>query len=73
MYLKKIKFGELRDESMQFHLAIEAKMLNNFAAILIEVLSNDNNLGGSKDDILNGLEIDPELKAILYECLHAQD
>lgn len=58
---------------MQFHLAIEAKMLNNFAVILIEVLSNDNNLGGSKDDILNGLEIDPELKAILYECLHAQD
>ena len=41
IYLKKIKFGELRDESLTFHLQIEAKMLSNFANILIEILSND--------------------------------
>lgn len=41
VYLKKIKFGELRDETLPFHLQIEAKMLSNFANILIEILSND--------------------------------
>lgn len=25
------------------------------------------------EDILNNLEIDPELKCIIYECLHAKD
>jgi len=25
------------------------------------------------DDVLANLDISPELKAILYECLHAQD
>lgn len=35
VYMKKIKFGELRDESMTFHLGIEAKMLDNYAKVLI--------------------------------------
>lgn len=49
-------------------------MLNNYARILIEMLTNDNqNILGPMDDILANLEISPELKAILYECLHAQD
>lgn len=74
VYVKKIKFGELRDENMNYHLQIEAKMLNNYARILIEMLSNDcQNILGGYDNILNDLEIKPELKAILYECLHAQD
>ena len=74
LYIKKIKFGELRDNTMQYHLQVEAKMLNNYAKILIEMLTNDNqNILGSMDDILANLDIIPELKAILYECLHAQD
>ena len=74
LYIKKMKFGELRDNTMQYHLQVEAKMLNNFAKILIEMLTNDNqNNIGSKDDILANLEISSELKAIIYECLHAQD
>jgi hypothetical protein len=49
-------------------------MLNNFARILIEMLSNDNQgILGSIDDILANLPISPELKAIIYECLHAID
>jgi hypothetical protein len=42
LYIKKIRFGELRDNTMQYHLQVEAKMLNNFAKILIEMLTNDN-------------------------------
>ena len=72
VYVKKIKFGELRDENMNYHLQIEAKMLNNYARILIEMLSNDcQNILGGYDNILNDLDIKPELKAILYECIHA--
>jgi hypothetical protein len=74
VYIKKVKFGELRDENLQFHLQVEAKMLNNFARILIEMLSNDNqNILGTIDDVLANLQISPELKAIIYECLHAID
>mmetsp|Transcript_8819 Transcript_8819/g.13595 ORF Transcript_8819/g.13595 Transcript_8819/m.13595 type:complete len:259 (-) Transcript_8819:147-923(-) len=76
VYLKKIKFGELRDETIDFHLQVEAKMLNNFAKILIEMLSLDYKCGFNDyaiDDILYALDIDPELKAIIYECLHAKD
>lgn len=74
VYIKKVKFGELRDENLQFHLQVEAKMLNNFARILIEMLSNDNqNILGTIDDVLANLQISPELKAIIYECLHAVD
>ena len=75
IYLKKIKFGELRDESLTFHLQIEAKMLSNFANILIEILSNDLEFipGQTQDELLSKMAITPELKAILYECLHAKD
>ena len=56
VYIKKVKFGELRDENLQFHLQVEAKMLNNFARILIEMLSNDNqNILGTIDDVLANL------------------
>lgn len=49
-------------------------MLNNFARILIEMLSNDNqHILGTIDDVLQNLDIDPELQAILYECLHAHE
>ena len=38
------------------------------------MLSNDApDLVTSIDDVLDQLLIDPELKAILYECLHAKD
>jgi len=76
IYLKKIKFGELRDETLTYHLQIEAKMLSNFANILIEILSNDLEFTPGQrtiDETLSNLSIDPELKAILYECLHAKD
>ncbi len=29
--------------------------------------------GGSIDEILNNLEINPELRAIIYECIHAKE
>jgi hypothetical protein len=35
IYLKKIKFGELRDETINYHLQIEAKMLRNYAMMLL--------------------------------------
>lgn len=41
VYLKKIKYGELRDNTIKFHLSIEAKMLNNYARILIDMLRLD--------------------------------
>ena len=50
-------------------------MLKAFATIVIDMLSEemDNSLLGSLDEVLQNLEINPELKAIIYECLHAQD
>jgi len=71
--LKKIKFGALRDENVDYHLQIESKMLDNFARVLIEMLAEDYDNITSIDDILSNMEIDPELKCILYECLHAKD
>ena len=54
VYLKKLKFGELRDDTMDFHLAFESKMLDNYARILIEMLSNDApDLVTSIDDVLD--------------------
>jgi hypothetical protein len=75
VYIKKLKFGPLRDETLDYHLSVEGKMLNNYARILIEMLAEDYDaqILTSLDDILNNLEIEPELKAIIYECLHAQD
>ena len=49
-------------------------MLNNYAKILMEMISPDfDDEQGTIDDKLHNLEIDPELKAILYECIHAKD
>ena len=47
---------------------VESQMLKMYAKLLIEMLTN-------KDDSenLDRLEIDPELKCILYECLHAEE
>ena len=77
IFLKKVKFGGLREENVDFHLQIEAKMLYDFGIMLIEMLSNEvdehKRIVGTIDDILNNLEIEPELKAIIYECLHAKD
>ena len=42
LFVKKFRFGDLREPNMQYHLQIEAKMLNNYAKILIEMLTNDN-------------------------------
>jgi hypothetical protein len=75
VYVKQLKFGELRDETINYHLQIEAKMLKNYAAMLMQMLSNESSsqiLGGIDEQLAN-LDIDPELKAILYECIHAQD
>jgi hypothetical protein len=74
VYLKKIKYGELRDETIKFHLTIEAKMLKNYAQILMAVLTDgSDSLGLDPDSALVNLEIEPELKALLYECIHAED
>jgi hypothetical protein len=51
-------------------------MLSNYANILIEVLANDLEFVAgerSPDETLSALNADPELKAILYECIHAKD
>ena len=68
IYLKKIKFGEQRDNNLDYHMHVESQMLKMFAKLLIEMLTN-------KDDSesLDRLDIDPELKCILYECLHAEE
>jgi hypothetical protein len=68
IYLKKVKFGDLRDETLDYHLQIESQFLRMYAKLLIELLTN-------RDDYLDfdTLEIDPELKCILYECYHAKD
>jgi hypothetical protein len=43
-------------------------MLKMFAKLLIEMLTN-------RDDYtdFDNLDIDPEIKCILYECYHAKD
>lgn len=74
-YLKKLKFGDLRDETLQFHLQVEAKMLRDYGKLLVEMLTNETEaiLELNCDEILNSLAIEPELKAIIYECIHAID
>ena len=44
-------------------------MLNMYAELLIELLTNRVSAG----DQLANLDIDPELKCLLYECLRAQE
>lgn len=76
LYLKKIKFGEQRDDNIDYHLHTESQMLRMYARLLVEMLTNReesdaNNQGGGSD--FDSLDIDPELKCILYECFHAKD
>ena len=75
IYIKKLKFSGLREENIDFHLQIEAKMLHCYGRILMEMLTADLDdkpqLVGSIDEILSNLDILPDLKAIIYECLHA--
>ena len=75
LYLKKLKFGEQRDDNQEYHLGTEALMLRMYAKLLIEMLTNRDDMGLQLmfgPDIDN-LDIDPEIKCILYECYHAKD
>ena len=47
---------------------VESQMLKMYAKLLIEMLTNRNDSSES----LDRLEIEPELKCILYECLQAE-
>jgi len=68
IYLKKIQFGDQRDDNIDYHLHIESQHLKMYAKLLVEMLTN-------REDYheFDSLEIDPELKCILYECYHAKD
>jgi len=68
LYLKKVKFGEQRDNTIDYHLQIESQFLKMYAKLLVEMLTN-------REDYqeFDNLDIDPELKCILYECYHAKD
>lgn len=68
--LKKIKFGEQRDDNLDYHMHVEGQMLKMYANLLIEMLTNRD---GDNSDLLDTLELeDIELKCILYECLNAE-
>ena len=47
----------------------ESMMLKSYATLLIEMLTNREDSA----DSLDRLNIDPELKCILYECLQAEN
>jgi len=68
VYLKKIKFGEQRDDNLDYHLHVESQMLKMYAKLLLEMLTNREDFEDLED-----LDISPDLKCILYECLHAED
>ena len=40
VYLKKIKFGEQRDNNLNYHMHVESQMLKMYAKLLIEMLTN---------------------------------
>lgn len=68
--LKKIKFGEQRDDNIDYHMHVESKMLKMYAQLLIEMLTNQD---GDNGALLDNLDLeDIELKCILYECLNAE-
>jgi hypothetical protein len=75
IYMKHLRFSSLREENLDFHLQMEAKFLHCYGRTLLEMLTADlddkPSLVGSPDEILSNLEIGPELKSIIYECLHA--
>ena len=80
VYLKKVKFGDQRDDNLDYHLHFESTMLAMYARLLMQMLTNKDYSGLSETKSVKVVEIDmkslpisPELKCILYECLHAQD
>jgi hypothetical protein len=81
VYLKKIKFGDQRDDNLDFHLHLESTMLAMYAMLLLQMFTckDYNSLGENysktvaEADLNSITEISPELKCLLYECLHAQD
>jgi hypothetical protein len=75
VYLKKIKFGDQRDNSLDYHMHVESQMLKMYAKLLIEMLTNrdDSQTQESSISQLEKLQIEPELKCILYECLMAEN
>ncbi len=48
----------------------EAIMLRMYAKLLVEMLTNREE---AHPEEVEALEIDPEIKCILYECYHAKD
>ena len=74
VYLKKIKFGEQRDNNLEYHMHVESQMLKMYAKLLIEMLTNrdEHQSSESVTTVLENLQIEPELKCILYECLQAE-
>ena len=70
LYLKKVEFGHQRDDTMEYHLQTEAIMLRMYAKLLVEMLTNRED---AHPEEVEALEIDPEIKCILYECYHAKD
>ena len=68
--MKKVVFGEQRDDTMEYHLQTEARMLRMYARCLTEMLTNREGAGPAD---FEALDIDPELKCILYECYRAKE
>ena len=40
VYMKKIKFGDQRDDDLDYHMHVESQMLKMYAKLLIEMLTN---------------------------------
>ena len=66
--MKKVKFGDQRDDNLDYHMHIESQMLKMYAELLIEMLTMSSG-GETAIQKLERLQIEPELKCILYECL----
>jgi hypothetical protein len=81
VYLKKIKFGDQRDDNLDYHLHQESTMLAMYAMLLMQMftgkdyhsMGETHSLRNCEQDLSYLQEISPELKCIIYECLHAQD
>jgi hypothetical protein len=70
LYLRKVQFGDQRDDTVEYHLQTESRMLRMYARILVEMLTNHED---AQPADFEALDIDPEIKCILYECYHAKD
>ena len=42
VFLRKIKFGEQRDNNLDYHMHVESQMLKMYAKLLIEMFTNRN-------------------------------